>query len=262
MNCRSVTKMLPAYFVENLEAEQAQAVQQHLQTCLDCQSALAHLSALDTHLKDTLGRHMQHLDPPSNAWSGIQAKISAGTQHAPANLRLVRIALVIAVLFLAALPVAPSVFARLEEIAQNWLQIRVPSSDTTVTLDNFEAFTPWAPSTLPAGFDLTTSGVHLNPDSQELQLIYARGTDQFLLVETNAAGHDDLSQGLPVVLGTQHGTLFDPAGVIDESYSAVFPHGEVRLLAWEQKDIRIRLYSNMPVEDILQFARSMRPVQR
>lgn len=262
MNCQSVKNLLPAFYLADVAPHQRQAVERHLISCTDCQASLANLSAIDQHFQAAVTRQMDHLTPPSNTWKRIQAKMITRNQKPATNLRLVWLALAAAVIIVLSTLAVPPVNARLEEIARRWLLIQVPSSGTTVTIADFQAFTPWIPSSLPAGFDLTTTGIHTRSDSEELQLTYSSGADVFLLVQTNQNSSPSLPDGKTVDLGTVEGKLIDPAGVVEEQYRTAFISGSIRLLIWEQDGILISLYSNMPVENMLQFARSMGPLQK
>jgi hypothetical protein len=115
---------------------------------------------------------------------------------------------------------------------------------------------------LPTGFDLTTTGTHTGPELEELELTYARGKNIFLLVEKKQTNPTIGSEGTTVDLSGVKGILLDPANEIEEQYRTVFPAGTIRSITWYQEGILISLYSNMPVEDMIWFARSMQPVQR
>src|SRR5690606_20212543 len=128
------------------------------------------------------------------AWTKIQTRLETRGQK-PTSLHFSRIALMVVVILLVSLVLVPPVYARLGEIIGRWLRIQVPSSGTMVTIDNFQGFTPFIPSTLPDGFDLTTTGIHSGPDSDELLLTYTRGNDVFLLVQNKPAGPVNLPRG-------------------------------------------------------------------
>lgn len=262
MNCQSIQNKLPVYFSDGLDSGMRQAVESHLEGCSDCRTYLTGIYRVDTAFKESVKRKMASQAPPGDAWEKIAARLPSQNSRPMQSLRFRQIALAAAIVLLFSLLFIPPVYARLEKIFSGWLVIQVPHSGTTVTIDNFQAFTPYIPTYLPTGFDLTTTGTHTSPDGQELELTYARGKDIFLLVEKNQANPTVASDGTTVDLSGAKGILLDPANSIEEQYRATFPAGTIRVITWYQEGILINLYSNMPVEDMVWFARSMQPVQK
>jgi hypothetical protein len=262
MNCQAVQDLLPAYLIENLDPAKNQAVKNHLAGCAGCQAYLANLKAAGGRFQQVIGQQMTQMTPPANAWARIQTRLAFPERKTAVGSRFYRVAFAAAALLLLSFLFAPAVYAQLGKIAGGWLRIPVPSSGSAVTINNFQAFTPLIPSSLPAGFDLTTTGIHSGPGGDELQLTYAEGKNVFLLVQKQQAGAASPVEGSPVDLGKFKGNLLDPAGKVAEQYRANITSGEIRLLTWNQEGILLSLYSNMPVEDMLQFARSLQPAQR
>ena len=82
------------------------------------------------------------------------------------------------------------------------------------------------------------------------------------MVESKLSSYTSLPEGSAVDLGGIQAELLDPANEVEEQYQAAVTTGNIRLLTWRQDGILIGLYSNMPVEDMLQFARSLQPVRK
>lgn len=248
--------LLATLLVDGLDAAPHQAIEQHLAACGDCRGRLEALRAADARLRATLPLQMSHLTPSPDAWARLQSTLAA-----PRRIDL-RLAMAAALVLLAALLLAPSVQAGLRKMTDGWLRILVPGSGTTLTIDGFTAFTPLTPTSLPAGFDLTATGVHSSPQGDELQLTYSRGEEVFLLVERRNGQTGLSGTGRLVDLNGVQGRLQDPAETVDDAYRAAFKQGTIRLLTLTKDEVDIRLYSNLSPDDLLAFARSLRPAQR
>jgi anti-sigma factor RsiW len=264
MDCPQIQNELPVYQSGELPAADAERVRQHLAGCANCRQALDELSQTATLLKSQFAAAHAHQEVPSAVWEKLETSLRATEKPrrllTPRRFGIAAAALVLALL--AVLLFIPPVSARVGALLSSWLRIDVPGSQTTLTIDDFSAFTPWAPTWLPAGFDLTTSGTYIAPGVDELSLIYAKGKQQIVLLQRKESSPAPLPVGIAVGWGEVRGVYDDISPTIPPEITVQFPGEPVRLLAWKQGGLSFVLYSNLEKDAMLRVAESLRQVQR
>ena len=78
------TERLSAYLDGELSASEAQAVDRHLEECLDCRRTLAELREVSAHAS-----RLPDLEPESDLWNGIAARIESMPQADLSSLQVI-----------------------------------------------------------------------------------------------------------------------------------------------------------------------------
>ena len=259
MDCKKIESEIPGYLAGELDGGRAEVVTRHLASCLACQAAVEEARAAETAIRELFAASQSRLVVPPGASPRLERKRAQG-----AGLRRrtgPRLALGAAALLLALLALAitfPSIPAQAAALLGRWFQIDIAGSGTQVRIEGFTAFTPWAPAWLPSGFDLTTTGIHLAPDADELELIFDRGDRRIVLVERKEKVPGALPEGIEITWGEVKAVYQDTGAAIPAGRGALFPTGPVRQLAWEQAGLRFELYSNLSREEMIQAAESVK----
>lgn len=82
MDCREIRKLLPAAVDRQLEADDQQRLDEHVQSCAACRSELDDLRRTVVHLQ-----HVEEVDPPPWMTEKIMAQIRAEAAQPPPNWR-------------------------------------------------------------------------------------------------------------------------------------------------------------------------------
>ena len=265
MNSHAVQKLLPAYLAGQLTPTEKETVAAHLAHCAVCREHMDSLADAETRIRLALQRQILHLPLPDGAWARLQAGLptTGRAVRQPAATRRPALAFlaVAAVLAAAGLIFSPA-SAQLGDWVSRWLHIGVPNTGTQVDVSSFTAFTPLVPGYLPAGFDLTTTGIHQAPDEAVFALIFARRAERIVLVQRIMPRGAVALTGTPIALEHADGLLITDLSQMNQEYTAEFKASAPVLLVWDQQGIHVELYASLDAAGLTRIANSMAPAQR
>lgn len=178
----------------------------------------------------------------------------------------------------------PSVRAQVGELLK-WFRFESPAGGGEVAVPGNAGFTPLRPTYLPAGFQAMAVG--FNPESASLNY-WNSATQQVLLIDQTIVGTDQKAQlpagetvkvkGVPAVFvsGVQREVSFvqlpptpeAPAAGAEGSTIGPITSTDERItvkdgkyLIWFTNGIRFEVFSNLPEEEILKVAESLKPAE-
>ncbi len=193
--------------------------------------------------------------------------------------------LLLVTIFLGTVSLIPSARAYMQAKIIDWFHYQVPGTQSSQGIGNFEAFTPYAPTYLPAGYDGQMQGTSSAwPDYEALELAYSRRDWQFVkLIQSNWPDLDDLPPGKQVMVDGRPGLLISDLrsldGIIipylgdgiplmdvylnslDIRQMESFDAAQARVLIWHIDDVKFELFTNgLSEAELLLIANSMQPM--
>ena len=243
------------------------------------------LSALETRLAQHLHLQADQVYPAPGAWSILKSRMSRRERgrdqtglRSISNLfhfeskgtRRLALALAIIIVFLLVAPPAWTLAARISDWVGDWFHFRTPGTESSMSIGDFEAFTPFSPQYLPKGFESSGLGGTTAPDYVRLELTYSYGEQFASVLQSIGLGTEKLPQGETLKINTVDG-VFVPVFAsssqeLQQKISSIpivtnFDYGTTSLLAWHLGEVKIELVSNLPKEEILKIARSLAPAE-
>lgn len=183
----------------------------------------------------------------------------------------------------------PSARAQVGEFLR-WFRFESPAGGGEVSIPGSVEFTPLRPTYLPAGFQAMAVG--LNPEAASLNY-WNSATNQILIIDQQRVSPDEraLPSGTRVAVNGQPAALIsglegeigfvllsptpsapitppadpdqviplEPSAVQEEAAAVSYTDG--RRLIWYVGDVRLEMLSNLPVEEMLRVAESMKPAE-
>jgi hypothetical protein len=167
--------------------------------------------------------------------------------------------------------VAPPVWARLEPILVNWFSFSSPSGDNFMALGGFDAFTPYHATYLPEEFESGLLGSLTGQDIDAIEIGYDDFDGGFVtLLQSMGSGVAELPLGVDVEVGAERAVFIpDYASSAEElvgkrpEVSIVTNHdyATTNYLAWFLGEVKIEMFSNQPLAEMLKVAESLEPMQ-
>jgi hypothetical protein len=177
---------------------------------------------------------------------------------------------VILVVLIALFAVAPPVWARLEPIITNWFGFSTPDGENFSAIGGFTAFTPYHATYLPEGFRGGLLGSGTGPDLDTIEVGYDNDDHFIKILQSKGVAVSDLPAGEHVLVNTEAAVFIPSYATSQEEFREKQPavsivtnydYGNTNLLAWFMGEIKIEIFSNLPLAEILKVAESLEHMQ-
>ena len=272
MDCREVRRLLLDYLEGELGASEAEMVRAHLEVCPVCRREADALWVAREKLVRGLKALGEGATPPAGAWERLRRRLErepAGVPSRSSRLRSLKgaavavfISLLLAIVTVAAVP---SFRARVGEALRVWFRLERREFAIEIFGTRPE-FTPLQPAYLPPGLS-GAGGTMSTPKG--LLVFFGDPNGKWLLVEEGAVtAPAEPVEGRRVRLGDKEVTILVTSG---STTIPVFDRRPVELrrltyenatmLVCEVGDVRVKLLSNLPEEELLKVAASLRPLE-
>lgn len=295
MRCQEVKELLVAYLDNEVTPSEQTLIRAHLAGCDACQQKLAALSALQSHVSQSLKVRAAQVAPSPQAWSRLQARLAREAhpswfQRPAMAVRRARqvfqpgermtlkqgfLWALVAVLVITAGTMAfvPSVRAQVGEAIAQWFRSEVRSGRLEIRRMPSPGvdFTPLHPTYLP-GSPMCTMEDDGKGKAGAFRQAYA-GKDWFVdIIQTKSPADRSLPTGWGVSVNGQPGVLntglqgkfeFTPRFEVQgDLCSSVYIYTNGKQLTWYVSDIKVVMLSNLADEEMLKIAQSMMPLER
>ena len=287
MNCRDVTKQLPAYLDGEISPSEKKLIQSHLAVCKNCQQELEVLGLLQKDIRQHLQTRAADIAASPQAWATLKASLPSSPPGQSAlertlrsisfpsrlslqNLTVQRMAIIL-VIFIAMVALAPPVWARLEPMITNWFSFSSPDGESEAAIGGFTAFTPYHATYLPEGFQQSLLGTTTSivPEMESLEIGYDSDDQFIILVQSKGEAVTELAPG-KISNVNEFRAIFIPSFASSrqefvEKRPSVptvtnYSYENTNLLSWFIGEIKIELFSNLPLEEMLKVAESLEPM--
>jgi len=278
MNCRDVREFMVLYMEGEVAPSERRMLEAHLRDCKTCAEEMARLSETRQRLSAALRAMAAEASPSPRAWEGIRRRLDRGEGKLlpgrwPFSLKLNPAAAVaILLIFLAGiLAITPSVRAQIGQSIIRWVplkkpefrfEIRIPSTRT-------EAPRPMGSGYLPESI-LAQKGnitlVYLRDDGS-LSLFFGNPERLWVCIlqsKEPSGGAQSLPAGKQVKVKGEEAVLLDARS---EDLANLLPFkisgkraGRIARLVWDSEGFRFEAFSNLPEEELLKVAETMKPV--
>jgi hypothetical protein len=286
MNCRDVSKQIPAYLDGEVSLSEKQLIQAHLADCNNCQKEFEAIAMLRKNVSQQLKAHAASVAPSPQAWTRLEAALADSPQPQPIFAKLVQsissgrwfsvgrwtTQKLVAVLLvaIALILITPPVWARLEPLITSWFGFTSPDGKSEGAIGGFTAFTPYQATYLPKGFQQSLLGSTTTPDMESLELGYENKEQFIILVQSKGADAKILPLGEDVRV-ISYPAIFIPSFATSlwdlqqkrPTISTVtnFNYANTHLLTWFLGEIKVEMFSNLSKEEMLKVAESLEPMQ-
>jgi hypothetical protein len=177
---------------------------------------------------------------------------------------------VVLFLLLALVVIVPPAWARLEPILTNWFHFTAPDGHNSGSIGDFTAFTPYHATYLPQGFQPGLLGRSTGPDLDTFEIGYDHGAQFITILQSKGQANTALPVGQPVQIG-EHTAVFiqtfaTSQAELQEQRPAVslvtnYDYSHTHLLAWFIDDVKLEIFSNLPLDQMLLVAESLAPME-
>lgn len=286
MNCQDVLRQMTAYADGELSSSEKMLIGAHLAACPACQQAYEATAGLQKQLQQHLQARAGHVAPRPQAWTRLEAALPSQPPRQRGLARAVeafffsdwvsarRLSLqkvAMALLLLMALVVAvPPAWARLEPIITNWFRFTSPDGQNSGSIGGFTAFTPYHATYLPEGLQPGLLGGGTAPDLDTFEIGYNDEARFITIFQSKGDGATALPVGEPVQVGGNTAVFIQDFAVSQADFHEKRPavslvtdydYSHVHLLAWFMGEVKIELFSNLPLAEMLLVAKSLEPMQ-
>lgn len=166
----------------------------------------------------------------------------------------------VALLTILGVVLVPSLWAQITEYSKPVMVFRAPGGNGMATTSDWPGFQPLNPTYLPPGRWEFSFGGRDEGGIKYLVLTYLQGSGFIRISESQARPDEALPKGESrqvngrpaVIVSGLRGTL--------EFTTITFSDGEQ--LSWDVGDARIDLLSNLPEQEMMQVAESLKPVEK
>jgi hypothetical protein len=287
MNCHEVTNQLTAYLDDELSPSERKLVQAHLAICKSCQQELDHLGLVQQDLSHHLQASASIVAPSPQAWSILKASLPKSPPVQSALERIIRSisfpgrismgglslqrSAIILIILISGIFIAPPVWARIEPIIINWFSFSSPNGESDAAIGGFTAFTPYHATYLPEGFQqsLLGSTTSVDPEIESVEIGYDFQEQFIILSQSKGAGVTQLPSGEPSNV-SGYVAIFIPSFATsvqemqdkrpDVPIVTDYSYETTNLLTWFVGDVKIEMFSNLTLEDMLSVAESLKPM--
>jgi hypothetical protein len=286
MNCQDVLALLTAYADGELLPTEKKAIEAHLAGCAACQQVQATAVRLQSQLQQHLQARAENIAPAPQAWSRLEAALPAprpfwsgfvrsleaffAPKGIPATkLSASRVAVVV-LLLLALVVTVPPAWARLEPILTNWFHFTAPDGHNSGSIGDFTAFTPYHATYMPQGFQPGLLGRSTGPDLDTFEIGYDDGAQFITILQSKGQANTALPVGQPMQVG-EHTAVFiqtfaTSQAELQEKRPAVslvtdYDYSHTHLLAWFIGEVKLEIFSNLPLDQMLLVAESLAPME-
>jgi hypothetical protein len=288
MKCREICKQLTAYLDNEVSPSEKKLIQAHLASCQNCQVELERLG----DVRDVTGQylHTQAAEavPSPQAWTVLKASLPSSPPKPSMLQRVVqsisfpgklsleglttqRIAIIL-VFLIVLLTFTPPVWARIEPFITNWFSFASPDDENEAAIGGFTAFTPYHATYLPEDFrqSLLGSTTSFAPEFESIEIGYDSGDQFLILVESSGPGVNGLPEGQTSWVHENPAIFISPfatsrADLVDKkpgiSTVIEYSYENTNLLTWFIGEIKIEIFSNLPLDEMLKVAESLEPMQ-
>lgn len=284
MNCKEVQGLIPAYLGGETSPSEKQLLQNHLATCKNCQVELEEVDGLRNDLRQHLGAKAAAVAPSVAAWSNLEAVLPSKPRGAGrlgkslsfagwfSGLRLSTQRIAVILLIVGVLVVAaPPVWAQLEPIFINWFGFSSPDGENFSAIGGFEAFTPYHAAYVPEDFDSVLLGTLTGQGIEAIEIGYDDHDGRFItLLQSMGTAVPGLPSGEPARVGSSEAifirsfaTSAEELQVARPEVSTVTNHDytSTNYLAWFLGVIKIEMFSNLPLDEMVKVGESLEPMQ-
>lgn len=272
MDCREVRRLLLDYLEGELGAAEAEMVKAHLEVCPVCRREADELSVAREKLARGLKALGEGATPPVGAWERLRRRLEREPAGVPArssrsrSLKGAAVAVFISLLLvIVTVAAVPSFRARVGEAVRVWFRLERQEFAIEIFGTRPE-FTPLQPAYLPPGLS-GAGGTMSTPKG--LLVFFGDPNGKWLLVEEGAVtAPAEPVEGRRVRLGDKEVIVLVTSG------SATIPifgrrpvelrrltYENATMLVCEVGDVRVKLLSNLPEEELLKVAASLRPLE-
>jgi anti-sigma factor RsiW len=284
MNCKEVQELIPAYLDGETSPSEKRLIQAHLMTCMNCQEELEVVDGLRNGLQQHFRTKAVAVAPSVAAWSNLQkglpAKRRAGGrlggsfafpgQLSGLRLSTQRIGVILLIVFMLVF-VAPPVWARLEPILINWFSFSSPDGDGFSAIGGFDPFTPFHAAYVPEDFDSGLLGTMTGQGIESIEIGYDNRDGGFItLVQSMGPSVSELPPGESARVGIDIAVFIPAFATSSQELQAARPevsivtnhdYAETNYLAWFLGEIKVEMFSNLSLEEMLRVAESLEPMQ-
>jgi len=284
MNCKEVQELIPAYLDGETSPSEKRLIQAHLMTCMNCQEELEVVDGLRNGLQQHFRTKAVAMAPSGAAWSNLQKGLPAKTRAGGrvggyfafpgrlSGLRLStqRIGVIFLIVFILVF-VAPPVWARLEPILTNWFSFSSPDGDDFSAIGGFDAFTPYHAAYVPEDFNSGLLGTLTGQGIESIEIGYDDRDGGFItLVQSMGTAVTGLPLGESAHVGSSEAIFIHSFATSAAELQAARPevsivtnndYTETNYLAWFLGEIKVELFSNLPLVEMLKVAESLEPMQ-
>jgi hypothetical protein len=287
MNCKEIQELTPAYLDGETSPSERRLVQAHLATCENCQKEVEVVDGMREGLRQHFQMTAAAVMPSAASWSNLEAVLPTNPpKRSSARLlggsnsiagwfsglrlytqRAVIIALIVFLLIFA----APPVLARLEPIFTNWFSFSSSDGQNFTAIGGFDAFVPYHATYVPEGFESSLLGTLTGQGIESIEIGYAEHEDGFFtLVQSMGKSVTGLPEGEPASVGTNRAIIIRSFATSAAEMQAARPeisivsnydYSEVNYLAWFLGDIKIEIFSNLSLAEMIMVADSLEPMQ-
>lgn len=287
MKCKEVQELIPAYLDGETAPSEKRLVQAHLATCTNCQKEFDAVDGMREDLQQHFQTTAAAVMPSAASWSNLEAvlptkppKRSSASLLRGSNpiagwfsgLRLStqRAAIIALIVFLLVFA-APPVLARLEPIFTNWFSFSSSDGENFTAIGGFDAFVPYHAAYVPEGFDSSLLGTVTGQGIDSIEIGYdERVGGFFTLVQSVGDAVTGLPEGETASVGTNRAIIIRSFATSAAEMQAARPeisivsnydYTEVNYLAWFLGDIKVEIFSNQSLVEMIKVAESLEPMQ-
>jgi hypothetical protein len=287
MNCKEVQELTPAYLDGETSPSEKRLVQAHLATCENCQKEVEVVDGMREGLRQHFQTTAAAVMPSAASWSNLEAVLpTKPPKRSSASLlgssnpiagwfsglklstqRAAIIALIVVLLVFA----APPVLARLEPIFTNWFSFSSPDGENFTAIGGFDAFVPYHAAYVPEGFESSLLGTLTGQGIESIEIGYdEREGGFFTLVQSMGKSVTALPEGETASVGTNRAIIIRSFATSATEMQAARPeisivsnydYSEVNYLAWFLGEIKIEVFSNLSLAEMIKVAESLEPMQ-
>jgi len=276
MKCDETRMHLAAYMHNEVTQSEKSLIQTHLAGCDDCRQLLENLGNVEEQLMKNITEKAERVSPPEYAWESLQAQIGNGGstvggrrifgKSLAAQGASRRLAWALAVLLLLVLlsPPAWALAGRLREWLGSYSSFKV--QDLAGGIGGFEAFTPYAPTYLPKGFNGLGLGGTTGPDFDQFELTFSQKDRFVTLLQRTGTNLTAIPEGDPISILGQNGVYLpgfaESAQEVTQKFPGIsttveFDYSQIDVYVWDMGEIRMELITNLPYEEALRIAQSL-----
>jgi hypothetical protein len=276
MNDHLNKKELIAYLDDELAQSEKKVFGIHLAACENCREQLKAIALLQDRLRSHLNEQAELATIDDKSWEQVQARLSTRTKGKSTKRgfqmrRAFIVVFAIILTFVGTLyAVVPSVRAQINELVMSYFNYELPNKQGGggVGYGGDAPFTPFTINYLPEGFRVkgNYTGFEESPGVSTLENMFSDEERFIMLIQSSGEGLSGLPEGENIDFKEHEAVLIRDldleeyiGNLVDEveDYAGV----ETISLNWFAGDVKIELVSNFPLDEVVNIAESLTPMQ-